>query len=128
MLILRTIRLQWNRISEKLTWNIPRNFSKNKSEFFLGIFSKICLKISEVESLDYPILLSKNSDLNLLWKFYLELTRNLLDIFPMEWNFLGFSPNFFYGKNLKLLRKDSNPSYLRVGKLFFDRFLLFIVK
>jgi hypothetical protein len=33
------------------------------------------------------------------------------------WDF--FLRNFSYGQNFKLLRKDSDPSYLRVGLLHF---------
>jgi hypothetical protein len=72
---------------------IGRNCSKNMSENFLGIFPKLILRNIHSKT---TILLGTNA----------ECTPN-------------FSHNcdIFYGIKIKFLRKDFDPSYLRIGKL-----------
>jgi hypothetical protein len=96
------------------------------SENFIGIFSKLIRWTIYSKT---PILLRKNSDLNLLWNKWLFFpwnNSNILLDFVLS-NHRGFKleiflRNFSDGKNSKLLRKGSHLSYLRVetcNKQFF---------
>jgi hypothetical protein len=60
---------------------IGRNFSMHMSENFLGILPKLIHRNIHGKT---QIFLRKNSELSLPRKFYKELTRNVLGIFPME--------------------------------------------
>jgi hypothetical protein len=65
----RTIRLQWSRISEELTY---------PSENYLRIFPKLIPRNIHSKT---PIFLRKNSCLYFLWTFYYKLSRNVLGFF-----------------------------------------------
>jgi hypothetical protein len=98
---------------EKFLVNFPRigrNFSMNMSENFLGILPKLIPRNFHSET---PIFIRKIPS-------YIRMEILLGTNAECTWNFShGIIPTFFwifsYRKKFKFLRKDFDPSYLRIG-------------